>query len=70
MSCTSLDDLLKAINETIAEYDYKKKPLYLESLKKQAQLYWSAAERLNSATDALIKQRIKDNGGYTRGVKG
>jgi hypothetical protein len=70
MSCKSLEDLLAAIDDAIAEYDYKKKPLYLESLRKKAQWYWSEARRLNQATDELIKQRIKDNGGYTRGVRG
>ncbi|WP_055074403.1 hypothetical protein [Pseudanabaena sp. 'Roaring Creek'] len=68
--CKSLQALLAAIDQAIAEYDYKQNPRYMDSLRKQADWYWREAERLNKATDELIKQRIKNNGGYTRGVRG
>ena len=70
MSCESLTNLLAAIDQTIAEYDYKQNPRYLDYLRKQADFYRRETERLNRATDELIKERIRQNGGYTRGVRG
>jgi len=68
--CSSLANLLAAIDKAIADHDYKQNSRYMDWLRKQAEFYRREAQRLNGATNELLKQRIRDNGGYTRGVRG
>lgn len=68
--CSSLSNLLAAIDQAIAEYSPRENLGYMDFWKKQIALYRRETENLNRKTDELIKQRARDNGGLTRGVRG
>ncbi len=70
MSCESLDNLLSAIDQAIADYSFLENHGYTDSWTKQIKAYRIATEDLNRKTDRIIKDRARSNGGLTRGVRG
>lgn len=70
MSCTSLETVLAAIDQAIAEYSLLENTGYTDYWRKQIDAYRRATQDLNQKIDGLQKQRVRDNGGYTRGVRG
>lgn len=59
-NCSSLENLLAAIDKTIAEYDYKTNPRYLDSLCKQAEGFRKAADYMNRETDRILRSKKYD----------
>ena len=69
-NCSSLFNLLAAIDQAIAEYDITANTGYTDYWKKQIEIYRRKTAEINREIDAINKERIRQNGGYTRGVRG
>lgn len=70
MSCESLSNVLAAIDKAISEYNGYENRGYTDFWRKQIDSYRRETQDINRQMADLQKQRIRDNGGYTRGVRG
>lgn len=70
MSCQSLDNVLAAIDNAIAEYSASENNGYIDFWRKQIDSYRRQTDDINRQISDLKKQRIRNNGGLTRGVRG
>lgn len=68
--CSSLQNLLAAIDQAIAEHDVGRNTGYIDYWRKQTEQYNRQTEAINRQIDNLIKERVRNNGGLTRGVRG
>lgn len=70
MACESLSNVLAAIDQAIAEYSRRTNQGYNDFWRKQIDAYRRQTADINNQISNLQKERIKNNGGYTRGVRG
>ncbi len=70
MSCESLTSLLAAIDQAIAYHGASENNQYLDYWRKQTDVYRRQTDDINRQISDLQKQRIRENGGFTRGVRG
>ena len=68
--CSSLENLLAAIDQAIAEHGIAESIGYINYWRKQTEQYDRQTEAINRQIDSLIKERARNNGGLTRGVRG
>jgi hypothetical protein len=68
--CSSLANVLAAIDKAIAEYSFLDNNGYTDYWKKQIDQYNRQTDFINRQMDDLIKERVRNNGGYTGGVRG
>lgn len=68
--CSSLSNVLAAIDQAIAEYSLIENNGYTDYWRKQIEAYRRQTGFINRQMNDLIRERARNNGGYTRGVRG
>lgn len=59
MSCTSLETLLAAIDQAIAEYDYTRNSRYIDSLTKETEEFRRASRFMRERINKEIRRRYQ-----------